>query len=280
MRSAERPKARPAWLAAWSAGPARIGYAEQERLAVGIAGALTPDRVAGFVDGDSSLAARFLYCWPERGNVPSLAAAEPDDEGMLALMQKIANFAGHRETPGLVPLDAAATRRLEELIGELRARADAADGTEAEWIAKGVPTIVRLAGVLTMMEWAEQSEAEWLPVGAARVEAAHELWSSYYLPHAQSVFDRAGIAGCERAARRVARWLKRLHLDEISREDVRREALSQSVSAERAEDVLARLEAGGVVRLMPLTGSEKGGPRRRRWAVHPQLASARQLRAS
>ena len=135
-------------------------------------------------------------------------------------------------------------------------RADEADGVAAEWIAKGVPTIVRLAGLLSLMEWAEM-DVEWLPVGTAHIEAAHELWSDYYLPQALAVFDRTGVAGCERDARRVARWLKRVHAPEISREDIRREALGQAVNAEGAEDVLARLEAGGLLRPLPATGSTK-----------------------
>ncbi len=287
MREASRGAARPAWLAAWSAGPAPLDKGVNDCFAVGIAGALTPERLApemlvptgqgNFLDGDGALASRFLYAWPERGSAPSLAEADADDAGILALLQKIAGFAGHRDTPCIVPLDEAAVRRLEERMAALRRRADESDGLEAEWIAKGVPTLVRLAGLLSLIEWAE-SEAEWLPVGAAHIDAAHELWSTYYLPHAQSVFDRAGVAGCERAARRVARWLQRQRASEISREDVRRQALCQTVNAEGAEDVLARLEAGGLLRLLPVGGSarggsDKGGPRRRRWAVHPQLVA-------
>jgi len=283
MDEAARRAERPAWLAGWSAGPAMIGRCPQECFAVGITGALSPDRLSadrlsegrlapGFVDGDSALAARFLYVWPETAGPASLADVEADDEGVVALLQKIANFAGHRETPGAVALDEAAAKRLEELMAEVRRRANEADGVEAEWVAKGVSTIVRLAGLLSLMRWAEESAAEWLPVEAAQLDAAHELWSGYYLPQAQGVFDRGGVVGCERAARRVARWLKRMRTPEISREDVRRQALCQTVNAEGAEDVLARLEAGGVLRPLQASGSAKGGPRRRRWAVHPQLA--------
>jgi len=277
MDEARRRPARPAWLAGWSAGPARIGLFSQECFAAGIAGTLTPGRLsrdgggAGFIDGDSALAARFLYVWPERGGAPSLADPGADDDGVTALLQKIADFAGDRATPTVVPLDDAAIPRLEQVMVSVQRRAHEADGMEAEWIAKGVPTIVRLAGLLSLMEWAE-ADVEWLPVGAAHIEAAHELWSGYYLPQALRLFDRTGVAGCERDARRVARWLKRVHVPEISREDIRREALGQAVNAEGAEDVLARLEAGGLLRPLPATGSAKGGPRRRRWAVHPQVA--------
>jgi hypothetical protein len=277
MDEARRRPARPAWLAGWNAEPARIGLFSQECFAAGIAGTLTPERLsrdgggAGFIDGDSALAARFLYVWPERGGAPSLADPGADDDGVTVLLQKIADFAGDRRTPTVVPLDDAAIPRLEQVMVSVQRRADEADGATAEWIAKGVPTIVRLAGLLSLMEWAEQ-DVEWLPVGTAHIEAAHALWSDYYLPQALRLFDRTGVAGCERDARRVARWLKRVHAPEISREDIRREALGQAVNAEGAEDVLARLEAGGLLRPLPATGSARGGPRRRRWAVHPQVA--------
>ena len=240
-----------------------------------IAGALSPGFTGGARELDAALASRFLYVWPERGAAVSLADTDADDAGIAALLQKIALFAGHRETPTVVPFDEGGVRRLEALMPALQQRADAADeeglgGAAAEWIGRGVATIVRLAGVLSLMEWAESKE-EWLPVGAAHVEAAHELWSEYYLPHALAVFDRAGARPGDQAARRVVRWLKRVRAPQISREDVRREALCQSVDADGAEEVLARLEAGGFLRPVAASGSTKGGPRRRRWEVNPLL---------
>ncbi|HTR86426.1 MAG TPA: DUF3987 domain-containing protein [Reyranella sp.] len=278
MDEARRRAVRPAWLAGWSAAPAHTGrHRDEESFAVGIAGTLTPERLlhrTGFLDGDSALAARFLYAWPERGpRDVSLTDDEADDEGIAALLQKIADLAGHRETPGCIGLDEAGARRLEELIATLRQRAEACDGLAAEWIAKGAPTVARLAGLLSLMGWAETDVAEPLPVGAEHVEAAHELWSGYYLPHALRVFEPTSDGASDHVTRRVTRWLARTRLPEISREEVRREALCQAVDAETAEDVLARLETAGLLRPLLATGSTKGGPRRRRWAVHPDLAS-------
>ena len=273
MEEASRRPARPAWLAAWSAASATIGDHTKPCFAVGIAGALSP----GVTGGDSALSSRFLYVWPQRGAAASLADTDTDDAGIVALLRKIAAFAGHRESPCVVPFDAGAARRLEALIPAIRQRADAAEeeglgDVAVEWIGRGVATVVRLAGVLSLMEWAE-SDTEWLPVGANHIEAAHELWSAYYQPHALAVFDRAGARPGERAARRVVRWLRRVRAPLISREDVRREALSQSVDADGAEEVLARLVAGGVLRPLPATGSTRGGPRRRRWEVNPAVGA-------
>jgi len=275
---------RPAWLAGWNAASAMIGRYPKACFAVGLLGALAPERLSGsFTGGDGALASRFLYVWPERGASVSLADTDADDAGIAALLQKIAAFAGHRETPCVVPFDKGAERRLEALMPAIQQRADAAEdeglgSVAVEWIGRGVATVVRLAGVLSLMEWAETSEtageesgAEYLPVGAAHVEAAYALWSEYYLPHALAVFDRAGARAGDQAARKVVRWLKRVRAPEISREDVRREALCQSVDADGAEEVLARLEAGGFLRPVPVTEPTRRGPRRRRWEVNPLL---------
>lgn len=268
MEEAKRREERPAWLAAWNAGPAMVKRRDLECFAVGILGALSPDRLApGFVDGDRALAARFLYVWPQGEAAPSLASEPADDEGVVALLQKIADFAGHPETPGRLFFDEPAVRHLEEIMARLQQRSRELDGLEAEWIAKGVSTIVRLAGLLSLMEWAEGAPDTWA-VTRTHLEAAHELWGDYCLPQAMAVFDRAGVSGCELAARRTAGWLKRVRATEISREDVRRQALCQTVNAEGAEDVLARLEQGGLVRLVE---TRTPGRTRRRWTVNPAL---------
>jgi hypothetical protein len=281
MAEARQRAERPAWLAAWSAAPALVDRRGHDCFAVGIAGALLPERLApGFVDGDSALAARFLYVWPgsgreeggiAAGRLPSLAAAAADDDGLVALLQNIADVADHRDEPAIVRVDPAALTRLEGLMAELRHRAGAGEGSvEAEWIAKGVSSVVRLAGLLALMRWSEDDAAgaDDLLVGLADIDAAHALWSDYYLPQAQAVFERGGVVGCERAARRVARWLRRVQAAEISREDVRRQALCQTVNAEGAEDVLARLEVGGVLRCVE---TRTPGRTRRRWQVNPAL---------
>src|SRR5437879_3536647 len=84
MDQAARRAKRPAWLAGWNAGAAMIGGGAQECFAVGIVGALLPERLApGFIDGDSALAARFLYVWPEPAGPASLGDADTDDEGIV-----------------------------------------------------------------------------------------------------------------------------------------------------------------------------------------------------
>jgi hypothetical protein len=274
---------RAAWLAGWSAAPAEIGEHAKDCVALGLLGALAPEALASFTGGgkggDGALASRFLYAWPERAAPASLVETEADDAGLIALLRRIASLAGLRESPCVLPVDEAGARRLEELMPQLWRLAEEAEGVATDWVGRGVATIVRLAGVLSLMAWAE-TDKEYLPVGAAHVDAAYELWSGYYLPHAMAVFDRAGARAGDRAARKVVRWLRRVRAAQVSREEVRREALSQSVDAQEADDVLARLEAGGVVRPVAVTEDARRGPKRRRWEVNPALLGNSAISAS
>jgi hypothetical protein len=96
------------------------------------------------------------------------------------------------------------------------------------------------------------------------------------------VFDRAGPADGDRHgkhqarqhARKVIGWLRARGAKEISREDVRRDALSQRVNAAGADEVILALEQAGVLREVEVDEEEdypaRGRPARR-WQVNPGL---------
>jgi predicted ArsR family transcriptional regulator len=86
------------------------------------------------------------------------------------------------------------------------------------------------------------------------------------------MFRRGGPTDLERQARRVVRWLKAGGRTEVSREDVRRTALAQSVSATGADMVLTRLTAAGIVRRPDDDVSPGRGRPAERWQVNPALA--------
>ncbi|HYD04163.1 MAG TPA: hypothetical protein VEC60_00470, partial [Reyranella sp.] len=70
---------------------------------------------------------------------------------------------------------------------------------------------------------------------------------------------------------RVGRWLCRMRPPIVSREEVRREALCETVNAETAEIVIERLERYGALRMLPTQTGPAGGRPRRRWEVNPEL---------
>ena len=155
----------------------------------------------------------------------------------------------------------------------------------AGWLGKGRGTVARLAAVLALLDWTANRPGNAPPptvITTQHLCAAWDLWERYYRPHAQAVFDRAGPADGDRQgkhkarqhARRVIGWIRARGVKEISREEVRREALSQRVNAAGADEVILALEQAGVLREVEVDEEDYPSPGRpaRRWQVNPALA--------
>jgi hypothetical protein len=269
---------RAGWRAGWDGGP--LSFARRslssptqlESFAVGILGTLRPERLEALLgedEGEDGLAARILYCWPQPASCATVLAEPPDFQGMGDMLQRIALIPGSADAPGVIGFTPDATARIDSLLPELRRRMHEAEDVEAAWIGKGAGNIARLSCHFALMEWAQEPSDEVPAVDVRHVEAAHLLWSSYYLPHAQAVFGRAGASRSGQLARRTVDWFRRNNVRQVSREQIRREALRRTVTAAVADDVIARLEAGHALRALP--NQPTGGRFARRWEVNPQL---------
>ena len=106
------------------------------------------------------------------------------------------------------------------------------------------------------------------------MERAIALWRDYFRLHAKVFFDRVAPGDLEARARRVVRWLKASGRSEVSREDIRRTALGQTVNASEADQVLARLTEAGVLRLIATAQPSQRGRPALRWEVNPALRTA------
>ena len=111
-------------------------------------------------------------------------------------------------------------------------------------------------------------------IDAGAVQDAAGLWSDYFRPHARAVISRAGRSIGDRQARRVARWLASTGVNEVSREDIRRDALAQAVTATEADKIIDNLVQANVLRLLRGPTGPQGGRPANRWLVNPALRSA------
>jgi hypothetical protein len=103
--------------------------------------------------------------------------------------------------------------------------------------------------------------------------AACTLWD-YFHRHARAVLGRAFAVDRPHLMRRVLGWIGRHRATEVSREDVRREALGQAVDAVEAQRVIDALETAGFLRAVAAAPAAQGRAQGRpalRWAVHPAL---------
>src|SRR5713101_409384 len=255
------------------------------KTAVSIVGSLDPERLDAALEGTGDgLAARFLYVWPGPAPYRSLRTLKPvrEDEAVNAL-QRIARAVGTPEKPLVLAFEDQAVTIFDTCLERLHGETLWAEGLLAGWLGKGRGTVARLAAVLALLDWTANRPGNAPPPGiitAQHLHAAWDLWERYYRPHAQAVFDRAGPADRARQsqhqarqhARRVIGWIRARGATEISREEVRREALGQRVNAAGADEVILALEQAGVLREVD-DEEDYPGPGRpaRRWQVNPAL---------
>jgi hypothetical protein len=261
----------PAWLESWRGAPSTP---EGASLPVSVLGTMRPEHLMAAVSkADAAIVARFLYAWPDPPPYCALSERRhANNDVALDLLRRVRRVARTPVNPLILPLDAEATKAFDSFLARLHRDLGHAEGLEADWMGKGSGTVARLAGILELLAWSG-SDSGALPthVGASAVQAAIELWHDYFRLHAAFVFERGGPDDLLRQARRVVHWLKVNHRGEVSREDIRCHALYRAVNARRADLVIARLDAGNVLRLVRPQGPRQPGRPAERWQVNPAL---------
>jgi Protein of unknown function (DUF3987) len=238
--------------------------------AISIIGCLDPARLDGAL-GDSAdgRAARFLYAWPlpapYRSVLERPACRESD---VVNALQHIARIAGDPNRPLALPLDELALRHLDGHLSRLQGCA----GAEAAWLGKGRGMVVRLALALALLAWAATGTSV-LPTPRAIhgeiMSGACRLWD-YFRAHARAMLCRAFPSDGEQPMRQVLAWIRARGAAQVSREDVRRDALCQAPNARQALQVIQSLERAGFLRKAEVDYAGNGRPARR-WDVNPSL---------
>jgi hypothetical protein len=268
------------WLEAWAAASDTVNRRSRAqplhlaKFPVSVIGTIQPDRVAEALSGtDDGMAARFLYVWPEPTDYMALMDRHvPSDDDALDMLQHIAAVARSPQAPLVLRFDTEAIIALDHFLRGLHAETRDKDGLEGGWLGKGPGTVARLAGILTLLAWSTTPRVEAPELVAQPIaQDAISLWQSYFRPHALAVFNQAGSNDRDRNARRVVRWLRTTGaaVTEVGREVIRTEAMGSTVDADGTDRIIARLERGGVLRLLP-TPKARHRPAKR-WAVNPGL---------
>ena len=242
--------------------------------ALSIIGCLDPARLDGALsDSADGRAARFLYAWPlpapYRSVLERPACRESD---VVNALQHIARIAGDPARPLALPLDELALRHLDGHLSRLHGALQRCQGAEAAWLGKGRGMVVRLALALALLDWAVTGSSVLPQPRAIRGEimaGACRLWD-YFRAHARAVLSRAFPSDGEQPMRQVLAWIRARGVAQVSREDVRRDALCQAPNAHQALQVIQSLERAGFLRKAELDYAGNGRPARR-WDVNPSL---------
>jgi hypothetical protein len=254
------------------------GIGQLDRLVVSVLGSIEPDGLSQTVlRGSEGLAARFLYAWPLRAPFRPLADRKPlHDAAVLAMLRRLGQAIDTSTRPHALVLDRDGAAAFDAFRARLDRDIRQAEGLEAAWLGKGRGAVACLAGTLALLRWSAGNAVE--PprrVGLESMESAVSLWSDYYRPHGRALLQRVLPTDLESRARRVVRWLCSDGRTSLSREDVRRTALGQTVDAREADRVLARLVEAGVLRRLAAGSGPRGGRPALRFQVNPLLAAAR-----
>lgn len=266
---AEDDRRRRLWLQSWSAGSS---------AAVSILGAVQPEQLGRLFQDAEDLAARYLYAWPHQPPFrPVVGSPSPDDGEALSRLRRIARKVGTARDPLVLLVDERGLGALDTFMASLHAALREVEGLEEAWMGKGRGTVVRLAGILELLDWsATGSSSPPGHIGRERIEEAAALWEGYFRPHATSLFTRTMPTTTEVHARRVARWLRSKAMTCVTREQVRRDGLSRTINASDTDQVLYRLRSANIVRQMPDGWRARGRPTNI-WEVNPALAHMKGL---
>ncbi|MBM3650040.1 MAG: DUF3987 domain-containing protein [Alphaproteobacteria bacterium] len=268
------------WLEAWTASGVSIPCKGRPprslaSFPVSILETMRPDRLkVALQEGHEGLAARYLYVWPGPQPYHPLAAQAPrHDDEVLQRLRHLSRLARTPDDPCELAFDDRGREALDGVLASLHAERLKADGPAAAWLGKGRSFIARLAGALELLASVDAPRCRPGAIGREQVETAAALWRNYFWPHAQAVFDCAGLSQHRQRVRRAARWLVEARTKSVTREDIRRRALALSATAEETNEVLYRLDYLGFVRQDPAVRNVSRGRPANRRLVNPALAS-------
>jgi hypothetical protein len=220
--------------------------------------------------------ARFLYAWPNRPAYRELPKdIFEEDVDLINALGRLVDLSDEEDGQRLksfVPFRTDALDEFERFRALAHVRHADLEDRERDYHAKSEAQILRISGVLAYLEHAFTGNPEPNHIDLKTIKNAIRVWDEFFLPHAKAGLRLIGLSDRYRDARRALRWLQRAGKSEVSREDIRREAMSQRLDAEQTGRLLEVLAKGGWVR-RDTTHDVPGkrGPKHQRWQVNPAL---------
>ena len=119
-----------------------------------ILGAVQPEQLGRLFQDAEDLAARYLYAWPHQPPFRSVVGSpSPDDGEALGRLRRIARKVGTVRDPLVLLVDERGLGALDTFMADIHAALREAEGLEEAWMGKGRGTVVRLAGILELLDW-------------------------------------------------------------------------------------------------------------------------------
>lgn len=264
---------RPFWLKAYGARQHKIrrvtrDCADVPRAAVSITGAVQPEKLYELLlkTADDGLTSRFIFAYPNPAPVKRPTRAP--DQGQMERVFEALYAVGSALT---LHLDDAAKDVIDAVRVWARQEEAQAEKLLKGTIGKAPGLVVRIAGVLTLLDAAISGARVPTVVGKVATERARVFVQTYAIPMARRVIGETATPGETRGARRLARLIVEDRLPTVNiREIQKRERthLRTSAEIEAALDVLVQ---GRWLTLESGKPGPKGGRPYHQWRVDPRV---------
>jgi hypothetical protein len=221
------------------------------RLSISLIGAVQPDTLHDLFlrTREDGLVPRFIPVWPEPVPLrrPTQELNAPLD--LELALRRLHSLKGLNDVDSK-PVRMTFTDDAADLLQQYRVRIDSVakdtDGLLESFIGKSHGLCVRVAGILTLLDWSVDGQVDPpTSIQANEVHRAAAYFETYAIPMARRVYGDAGTPKEDRAATIVARWVRDNGLHELTVRDItnkRWRGLRRADEIRRAFDVL--IQAG------------------------------------
>jgi hypothetical protein len=278
---------RAIWIEAFNARPYVVDRVKDEeagpiavkRLSVVVCGGIQPERLAQLLlrSADDGLAARFLFVWPDA--VPPQRPRVFGDNSILPVFRRLSLIkCNDDDQPVIMTLEEPAVVRFQQWREQHAAKLKTVSGLFASWLAKQFGYILRLAGLLKLLDWAIE-DGTWPPpasVTTDAIERAITLLEEYLSPMAERTFGDASLPDDERGAATIAKLIiaRRLGSTQngsmlLNLRSVQRLKLPLLRTADQVKAAFAILQQEGWLRPAPSRRGERQGRQRDDYEVNP-----------
>ena len=273
---------RPFWLEAYGGRAYTVERMGRDpvyidRLSIGVVGGIQPDRLNGLLinSDDDGLLARFMPIWPDP--VPIKRPQSMPDDGfidraigrLLSLQMVTDEFDVTR--PWLIPFTEEACDRLDTLRKYIREQESKAEGLLLSFLSKLPGMTIRLALVLSYLDWAIRPGEEAHQVSAEEFDRAALFVTPYALPMAQRAYANASLSKPERAAHRLVDAIRDQRWERFTSREVLRLNRSGLRKSGELNTALKALEENDIIRLVEQSSTPQGGRRSRLYIVNPAI---------
>ncbi len=274
---------RPFWLEAYGGRGhtvERMGRppVHVDRLSIGVVGGIQPDRLRTLLlkSDDDGLLARFLPFWPDPAPLrrPRGLPDEGFIEAALTRLHRL-NMATNESDelrPYFLPFTDAARDRLDRLRQDVRGWETGAEGLLLSFIGKLPGLAVRLALILTYLDWLTGREQEPIEIDLDAFDRAAQFLEVYSLPMARRAYADASLSKAERAARRLLALIREQGWERFTSREVLRLDRRGLTTAAELDPVLAVLVEAEVIRAVDAATGSKGGRPPKCFAVNPAIS--------